>query len=184
MIGKFSAPAQAAPKGPASETSSKKLGNFAYSRPPLAHILVEQSFVELIMLPFSRMKSALSARHFPLNVDIVPVVPPQPAMLTTVKAQPMFSTGVALPDPVYKAIVECRASALRAWRNYCGLSMQTLHNRTRMNTTTLTAFDHGDVMLCEWTVGALAKALHVKPWQLLKAQSVASERQERPEILR
>ncbi|MNR27870.1 hypothetical protein D3C85_1451630 [compost metagenome] len=56
--------------------------------------------------------------------------------------------------------------------------MQALHNRTRMNTTTLAAFDHGDVMLCEWTVGALAKALHVKPWQLLKAQAIASEQQE------
>ncbi|MNT31164.1 hypothetical protein D3C72_1669890 [compost metagenome] len=140
--------------------------------------LFNKALWNLIMLSFSRMQSALSGRHVPFNVDIVPVVPPQPAVLTTVEAHPMPSTGLALPDPVYKAIVESRSSALRAWRNYCGLSMQALHNRTRMNTTTLAAFDHGDVMLCEWTVGALAKALHVKPWQLLKAQAIASEQHE------
>lgn len=133
------------------------------------------------MLSFSRMQSALTGRHVPFNVDAAPAVPPQPGVLTTVEAQPMHSNGLALPAPVQTAIVECHASALRAWRNYCGLSMQTLHHRTRMNTTTLTAFDHGDVMLCEWTVGALAKALHVEPWQLLRAQTLASERQGRLE---
>ena len=39
---------------------------------------------------------------------------------------------------------------------------------------TLQAIDRGDVTICEWTVGALAKALHVEAWQLLEAQALAS----------
>ena len=46
---------------------------------------------------------------------------------------------------------------------YRGLTDVTLRN----------AIDRGDVTICEWTVGALAKALHVEAWQLLEAQALA-----------
>ncbi|MBB1595161.1 hypothetical protein A9973_13870 [Achromobacter sp. UMC46] len=59
------------------------------------------------------------------------------------------------------------------------MSIQTLHRRTHMHMVTLTALDHGDVALCEWTVGILAIALHVEPWQLLKAQNEALQYQTR-----
>lgn len=129
------------------------------------------------MLLFSRLQSALTGRSQQPCVGAEPRLLPQPAVLTTVDPQAMRSSSLSLPAPVHTAIVECRASALRAWRNYCGLSMQTLQRRTStgMSTATLNAFDRGDAIFCEWTVEVLATALHVEPWQLLKAQLVAIE---------
>lgn len=108
---------------------------------------------------------------------------PQPVMLTTVDPQSGKEKGLSLPNPVHAAIAECGASALRAWRNYCGLSMQSLRYRTNayMSTATLDAFDTGNAMFCEWTVGVLAEALHVEPWQLLMAQAVSIEHRDRAE---
>ena len=108
---------------------------------------------------------------------------PQPAMLTTVDPHSGLGEGRSLPRPVHTAIAECGASALRAWRNYCGLSMQSLRYRTNasMSAATLDAFDTGNAMLCEWTVGVLAAALHIEPWQLLMAQAVSIGHRDRPE---
>ncbi|MGY6268305.1 helix-turn-helix domain-containing protein [Achromobacter denitrificans] len=101
---------------------------------------------------------------------------PQPKVLTTIAPPLDDRNGRSLPDPVRAAIVGNKASALRAWRNYCGISLQTLASRTKMCPATLSAIDSGDVAICEWTVSALAKGLHIKAWQLLEAQTAALER--------
>lgn len=95
-------------------------------------------------------------------------------VLTTVAPPEEDGPAGVLPEPIRNAIVEGGASALRAWRNYCGISMRTLQLRTDTSSATLQAIDRGDVTICEWTVGALAKALHVEAWQLLEAQALAS----------
>jgi len=135
------------------------------------------------MLPSYYLRPAPVASPLLPEVSAERFLLPQPAVLTTVEPQSGQGAGLSLPNPVYVAVVECRASALRAWRNYCGLSMRSLRHRTetRMSTATLEAFDSGTALFCEWTVGVLAEALHVECWQLLRAQMIAVEHQDRPE---
>lgn len=131
------------------------------------------------MLSSSRVRPAPAALPHPTDACAKRFLLPQPPVLTTVEPQSGQGAGRSLPNPVYVALAECRASALRAWRNYCGLSMRSLRHRTHacMSAATLDAFDSGNAMFCEWTVGVLAEALHVEPWQLLRAQMLAVEYQ-------
>ena len=136
---------------------------------------------KIIMLSHSCSSPAVTRPQRSPDACVERFLLPQPAMLTTVDPQSGQREGLSLPNPVHVAIAERGASALRAWRNYCGLSMQSLRYRTNayMSTATLDAFDSGNAMFCEWTVGVLADALSVASWQLLMAQAVWLEHRDR-----
>lgn len=105
-------------------------------------------------------------------------IPPQPTrrlnVLTSESPHPLPRHEIYLPEPVQALIDTHRVSAMRAWRTHRGLSMASTQARTNMRLPTLLALDSGEVALCEWTVGPLAKALRVGPDLLLKAEMLAA----------
>lgn len=97
-------------------------------------------------------------------------MPRYPVRLTTTRELNLGDVGVVVPLEVKRSIAEFGQAALRAWRNYRGLTVQTLQRRSGLHIATLAMLDSGEVALCEWTAEILAGPLEVEPLHLLKAE--------------